>query len=857
MKTLFSGIVAWLALCCLPAFAQDVDYRLPAHITPTLQEITLSVDPDKPAFSGHTIIHIDVSKPAESIGFYQQGLTVTRATLKGPDGSVELSVSQGDYDISHAKAEQTIKPASYTLHLEFNGQVNTSSDGMYATSFEGNNYLFTQFEDMHARKAFPGFDEPSFKFPYKVTISAPEALTVLSNTPVASRSTEGGVQTVAFEKTKPMPSYLVAYAIGPFDKAPIEGLSVPGNIYTPKGHADKTSFIIKHTPGILSSLEAFFGVDYPYKKLDFVAVPNFTHGAMENAGLITYRHSLLLLPENPDLTERDRPLQVVAHELAHQWYGNLVTMAWWDDLWLNEAFASWMATYVMMELYPELNFDHRIVQEGAFSADANPTAKPVKKEVRVQADAMDGLGLNYSKGESVLQMIESLIGTEKFQQGVKAYIKKHAWGNTEADDLWAALDAVSDFNLSAMMKAYLEQPGYPLLTFAADGTVTQSRFHFAGAEVTEQTWSVPLKVTYKKNGKVSQKLVFIDKAKNTLPELSEADWIFPNHNATGYFRWKISAPQMNALLNDLNALSLREKKNVLYNAQALLNANEASLGDVMTALKALAVSDEPEVIRASVATMGEFDYLVNDDNREHFSDFVNSLYLPLLQSLTLTPSAEDSEATLTLRANVYALLGKYSNDPSLIKESQVLAESYIKDPKSVPGNLAATAIGIVTRQGDKTWFDRLLRAYEANDEPTVKQILLYSMRFESDDMVTKMLDLSLSDYIMPSNTIYMPSIANRLKDNHSLLYSWLNEHFEALKAKMPDYHVSRMPEFVSATCNADNFALAKAFYTPRMSEYQGMARSFDVMSSETQQCIRLKDAYQADFNAFIKGEAAK
>ena len=198
----------------------------------------------------------------------------------------------------------------------------------------------------------------------------------------------------------------------------------------------------------------------------------------------------------------------------------------------------------MMELFPELNFADRIVQESAFGADASPTVKPVKKVVRTQPDVMDGLGLNYSKGESILQMIESLIGTEKFREGVRNYMNTHAWGNTVADDLWAALDGVSDINLSAMMKAYLEQPAYPLITINDNGTITQERFHYAGASVEAQTWAVPLKLTYKVNGKVKQEVVFIDKAKTTLPQLAEADWVFPNDNATGYFRWAISAKQM-------------------------------------------------------------------------------------------------------------------------------------------------------------------------------------------------------------------------------------------------------------------------------------------------------------------------
>lgn len=241
---------------------------------------------------------------------------------------------------------------------------------------------------------------------------------------------------------------------------------------------------------------------------------------------------------------------------------------------------------------------------------------------------MDGLGLNYSKGESILQMIESLIGTDNFRTGIRAYMKKHAWGNTQADDLWAALDKVSDFNLSAMMKAYLEQPGYPLIEVASDGSVSQLRYHYAGAKVDAQNWAVPLNISYKKDGKISREIVFVDKSSTRLPQLAEADWVFPNDNATGYFRWSIPESQLDNLLADLNVLNNREKKNVLYNMQALLNGGKVGIDSVMKVLNALAQDDDPVVIRASVGTLSEFLYLVNDDNEEAFAKLLNDKYMP-------------------------------------------------------------------------------------------------------------------------------------------------------------------------------------------------------------------------------------
>lgn len=855
MKRLLAWASCALMLLAANAMAKDVDYRLPSGIQPTFQKIHLNIDPDTPEYSGVTEIEVNITKPVKRVGFYQLDLAVESAELVQGRSITPLAIEEDEYDINWGIATRDVPVGTYTLRIEFSGKVNTSSDGMYLSSFENKNYIFTQFEDMHARRAFPSFDEPSFKIPYQMTITSPAHQVVVSNTPVEKHEVKDGMQTVTFMKTKPMPTYLIAYTVGPFDSVELTGLKVPGKIYVPKGYADKTKFVVKHTPEILTALEDFFGIEYPYRKLDFVAVPNFTHGAMENAGLITYRDSLLLLEDEPGLAERSGPLNVIAHELAHQWYGNLVTMAWWDDLWLNEAFASWMASYVMMELYPELNFRDRIIQEGAFSADASPTVKPVKKVVKSQPDVMDGLGLNYSKGESILQMIESLIGTDNFRTGIRAYMKKHAWGNTQADDLWAALDKVSDFNLSAMMKAYLEQPGYPLIEVATDGAISQQRYHFAGAKVDAQNWAVPLNISYKKDGKISREIVFVDKSSTRLPQLAEADWVFPNDNATGYFRWSIPETQLDNLLADLNVLNNREKKNVLYNMQALLNGGKVGIDSVMKVLNALAQDDDPVVIRASVSTLSDFLYLVNDDNEDAFAALLNKKYMPLLDKLTLSQGDEDAESVIRLRNQLYSLLGHHSKNASLIEKSEALAKQYVADTTSVPNGIARTALSVTTEQdGNTAWFDSILKTFRASQLPNVKNTLLYSMSFDDETSVNKLLDLALGEDVTPANTIYMVVSVARNLDDQTLLYKWLKVNTEALVAKMPAYHVSRMPEFVSTTCDTDNLAMAIEFYGPLKDKFEGMARSYDIMMDESNQCLRLKDTYQANFDAFLAAQ---
>lgn len=845
----------WLMLSMtisVNSYAKETAYRLSTLIKPSFQQITLKVDPDSPTFSGETTITIDVTKATDIIGFYQKDLNIQQAYLTNGDIRIPLTVSSHDYDIQQGKATQKIAANRYTLHIVFDGNFNTTSDGMYLSKFEGLNYVFTQFEDMYARRAFPSFDEPGFKIPYQVTVMSPEKHTVLSNTLVNKRTVKDGWQTVEFNKTKPMPTYLVALAVGELDAYDIPNLSVPGKIYTPKGQSQRTKFAAKNTAGILQNLERYFGSAYPYQKLDFVAVPNFTFGAMENVGLVTYRSSLLLLDDEPRLAEQSSTLNVIAHELAHMWYGNLVTMAWWDDLWLNEAFASWMASKVMMDLYPEQNFKGRLVQEGAFGADASPTVKPVKKVVKSQTDVMDGLGLNYSKGESILQLIESMVGEEAFQKGIQTYMKNNAFSNAHADDLWKVLSTVADFDVPAMMKTYLEQPSYPLVRFSANGEISQTRYHVKGSAVKEQTWIVPLAISYKKNGKVSRTNLFLNTAKQSVIELAEADWIFPNENAMGYMRWKVSAEQLAALLDDLSVLNVREKKSLLYNTEALFSAGEIELAEMMTVMDALVDDSNPMIGAAVVSTMSDFLYLVDKNNEAIFGRFIAKKLTPWFERLGVEDKPGDSTDTTRLRGSVYGMLSRYANTPKVEKVSAQLANMYLADPTSVPRSIATRALRYMARFNDQDWFTKLRDFYVANTDANIRGIISRAMIFTDEQQISKTLDFALSDHVSPANAMTNVYAAISGLDDQTMFYVWLDKNFDALSKKMPAYHIARMPEYFSSSCDADNIMLAEKFYAGKKENFEGMARSYDIAIYSAKQCQSLKDNNQANFNRYLK-----
>ncbi|MCP5092566.1 MAG: M1 family peptidase, partial [Gammaproteobacteria bacterium] len=436
------------------------DYRLPAGVEPLSQVIELRLDPTQADFSGTTSIKLKVQRASDRIGVNQVGLALASIELSGAEGQRTLQATDGDWDRSWLADGKLIPAGDYTLTIEFAGKYATDALGMHRASFEGNDYVFTQMEAMYARRVFPVFDEPSFKIPYRLILNAPEDLIVVANTPPETTDKEDGWQRVTFMQTPPLPSYLIAYAVGPLDRVAIEGLSVPGHVYVPKGHAGELGFVLQQTPTIVAALEDYFGSKYPYRKLDFIAVPEFAFGAMENPGLITYRTDLLLVGDEVAGRQAINVLNVIAHEVAHIWYGDVVTMAWWDDLWLNEAFATWMANTILETVYPQYHTVLNLPQDGAFAADQLTTSRPIRRAVRNEDEVFESVGLNYTKGHALLLMLERYVGHEVWRRAIRKYVDKFAWSNATESDLWAVVSEESGLDISEIAGDYLNQPGF-------------------------------------------------------------------------------------------------------------------------------------------------------------------------------------------------------------------------------------------------------------------------------------------------------------------------------------------------------------------------------------------------------------
>ena len=820
MSRLLLTVAATLALTDLTIAAESVDYRLPAGIYPSEQAIELRLDPSVDDYSGKTTIKLTVEKRMERIGIYQVGLEMTDIELSANGDVRQLGATPGDWDMYWLSDGASIKPGDYELTIRFSGAYATDSIGMHRTNFEGNDYLFTQFESIYARRAFPSFDEPEFKIPYQLTIDAPAGLTVISNTPVDNSVESDGWQRVTFMQTKPLPSYLIAYSVGPLDRAEIEGLSVPGFIYAPKGRAGELGFVLRETPTIVSALEEYFGFDYPYRKLDFIAVPEFAFGAMENPGLITFRTDLLMLGDEASGQTAVRAVMVIAHEVAHIWYGDLVTMAWWNDLWLNEAFATWMSMSILEKAYPQYETELSLPQSRAFPVDQRTTSKAIRRTVRNEAEIIEGMGLNYTKGHGILNMLEEYVGPAVFREAIQAYMQKYAWGNASEKDLWNIIGATSGLDVAAIASDFLNQPGFASLQIEDDGKVTQKRYLTYGRQAEDLQWKIPLNIKYKKDGEVKQTFYLLQDETGVLDIPAGSDWVFPDAGGNGYFRWSVGSEKLYNLVDDADELSNREKIALLSNSEALLNAGDLTLADYLFVLNRMLEDPHPLVFLPALENLKVIgDQFIDENNSDQFARFVDQALSERFQSVGTAAKVGDSEAMLQMRPRLMRVLGQYGSDSSVQAAAADIADKYLVAPDSVPGDLGREALRVTALSDDGALYAVYKSTYLQSQSEDLKSNILGSIYFDDPKIVRSHLDFSLSDAVPAGDSRAGLQFYAAILDDHAILYAWLEENLEAYRSKLPSVYHALIPQFFQSGCSPHNLSLLQDFFTGRDEQY--------------------------------------
>ncbi len=859
-----------LSLSLLPAAAQTPDAgRLGRAVVPTFEAIRLDVDADRSPFSGAARIELDVREETEAFRFHAEGISIDGLSLRGPSGVVKTDHEGSGEGLVAVRTDVPLSPGAYVLDIRFSGELRRDGMGLYRAEVDGEGYAFTQFEASYARRAFPCWDEPSFKIPYQITLRVPETDLAVSNTPVESESVSAGTKTVTFARTKPLPSYLLAMATGPLETVPIPGLSVPGRIVTVRGKTALAKEAVRMTPPILSALERWFGRPYPFEKLDLIAVPDFVFGGMEHPGAITFRDSFLLRDSATMSVQQRRSLATLAaHELAHMWFGDLVTMAWWDDLWLNESFASWIGDRILGELYPEFGLDVSSVHgtQRAMGMDALLATGAIRRPILSDDNVMSSdLGLAYSKGQAVLEMVEGWLGRETFRKGVLRYLDDHAWGNARAADLWSALSGASRQDVAGLLASFLDQPGVPLLRVETlprgKVRVSQKRFLLQGtSDPRNSRWRIPVILRYSDDRGVHEKTVLLAEptAIVRLGSRGSPTWVHPNAGERGYYRWIVPGPQLERLASiSPSHLAPRERVGLVLNLGALVESGELH-GDALLRLTERFASDpEPEVVSAVISTLGDVKAaFVPLSLRTPFASYVRATLGPSLDRIGWTRNEGEPERVTALRPQLLSWLAEDGRDPRARDVAKAIAASYLESPTSVDPSLVGAAIDLSALDGDRALFETYRKRFENATLPADRGRFLSALgSFQDPKLFDEALAYSLSGPLHVQEVFNVAWTGMSTEDRQDRVFRWMMDHYTILAGKMPAQTMAYMP-FAAGGCSAERLATAEEFFSDPAHAPPGTERELAKVSEAVKQCVALRARDGAVVAAYLE-EAAR
>ncbi len=785
---------------------------LPKDVRPSKYTLTLQPDLESFTFTGSVAIDIEVLRPTDSIVLNAAELEIGSCRVESADGEALPGSTTLDEEAETASFafEDALPVGPARLEIEFTGELNDRLRGFYRSRYtdmngEERHLATTQFEATDARRAFPCWDEPSMKATFEVTLVVPEDLEAVSNTMIAEEwALDGGLRRVRFSETPVMSTYLLAFIVG--DIRCVERTADNGTLVRVWATAGKEShgeFAAETSVKLLSFFNDYFGVPYPLPKLDHIAIPDFAAGAMENWGAVTYREVVLLVdPERTSVQVRQRIAAIISHEMAHMWFGDLVTMAWWNDLWLNESFASWVGDKAVDWLFPEWEMWTQFVSSdtnSALSLDGLRSSHPIEQEVKDPAEIGQLFdAISYSKGGSVLRMLEDFLGEETFREGLRRYISRHQYGNAVTRDLWNALGEASGKPVAEIMDTWVQQTGYPVLDVEAahgdDGVelhASQSRFvyeHLVDPDATEDTtWHVPVKAAAQGGASAS---ALMDGPQATIRLASDAGgWVKVNPDQVGFYRvnyggdgWERLRPAVEGMeVSAIDRLGLQNDAFALARAAYLPVTQFLSLAQSY-------VNETNAIVWEDVsANFGKIDLLVADEPYyDRFAAMMRSVYGPAGERVGWEARPGERELDALMRSTILGQLGKY-DDEATLDTAASLFERYTDEPAEVHPDIRGVVFNLAAQRGDGSTYGTIWDLYDQSPLEEEKMRLLMALgNFRDTGLLGETLDRSLSDRVRYHDTIQVVSgvAANRL--GRDMAWDFVKDNWEEFSRRYSD-----------------------------------------------------------------------
>ncbi|MEO9233161.1 MAG: M1 family metallopeptidase [Polyangiaceae bacterium] len=866
-----------------PAPEARADGRLPATVTPLRYDLKFDVDPNQTGFRGITTILVHAGSPTSFVVLNGRAMQPTKVIAQIAKGEIpgtwttrraHGSVADDELVLHFA---QPIPAGDAKIEVSYEAPFANDLAGLYKVTDGGKPYAFTQFEATDARRAFPCFDDPQYKVPFDVSIRAPKGLLAVANGPETKREDQGDKTTFTFATTPPLPTYLVAIAVGDFDVREGRKTPFPIRLITTKGKSGQGTLALETAAALVDRLQTYFGIQYPYQKLDIVAVPDFAAGAMENAGLVTFREELLLLPpDNVGTRAKHIQAAVIAHEFAHQWFGDLVTMPWWDDIWLNEAFATWMEAKTLDGYEPSYNATLDMVRDGlsAMRTDALSSARAVRQPVATAGEADEAFDdLTYDKGAAVIAMLEDYVGAETFRSGVRAYLRRHAFGSARAKDLFAAIDEAhgGGDDVARIASSFLDQTGFPTITVntKCDGkswsaSLTQQMWKPIGADQPAQkTWVVPLSLfsDVDKAG-TSHHVLLASGESNTdsFPASKCPKFVTPNAQQAGYFRFVVPEKELVPLMRA--KLSPAARTGLVANAWA--NIQNASLppATFLEGLKTLDGEKNRFIVSEEADVLTQMnDSVIDDSSRPQFQKFVASRLGPLANKLgwerkdRKTPPTPAQEDDALLRRDLMFAVASLSEGNALA-QAEKMATQWLKDPSSVDPDTGPIALELASRHAKADRFDALRAAAKNATTPQYRVAAIRAMGgFGDPELLKKALDWTMTDEVKEQDVRYVLRAALSNRASRATVLAWTKAHWEAALKKEPGLGRVVYLSVVGNMCDADSINDAHNFFGAHLAEIEGGARPFAEDIERANNCVKLHDVQAAAFTKALGGKA--